>query len=1678
MIQNYNLHLLKAIIDVQKSSRFKLAKDKLEYIDGTKVSPQLRKQAEDVPPLIGSETMKVEKIVPEQQDGLDTGNESRRMPGIADMILLLNQAFSNPTGCIVIVHKLMDHARCIKEMRLSHPKLFQGALSEQDLKKQDDKSTALKLRVVNEFLQQTVLLMQRQPQLAPSLLRVLANLAGVMEGKLGERCLEGLQDVMSAGEGYKELVVEVMNECVIPQLKHASVVSEEDKTFRDTLTKGLNQLARKTGMGECLSGLVDSLIVWMGQDPSDDVVSMCAVASNYSKNAQNMGSNPKLLSCIIEELRPEKCQPESSKFYRLIKISENVARFDSITIDGKPTYRSAQMLVRLHLHITVLETLKELLSMKSNLTDQQNRRISALIKCLEAICLCKEGLKDLLSQTSGFLKVLIRVYHVSRQGTMRIRPLLLTSVFQAILTVLNSPEEWFPFQWGTTYRVDVDSIEKEITEGLQNGLPLLGYINQDDQSYRTMAIEAGQGAMLHSKPLKLKNLTNIEMHELFIASIDLIAHYCKMAGSRALPEKVAGILNENNREKYLFDCLECPSDQVRKAVVGCLYHVPLAELDEDEVSRLVNMLSETSNISAGETEIVLGESFSLLTKLVLSPQDTGKVFRERQAELAIQAALDILERNVMRDTRGDEQEDREKYTLSHSCVRYLVGCSLWRPEDEEDNTLRRHLRNRDVMEALGHILSNEDKFSDQYVLNPRDPTQLDRSAYRPVMVEMTWAGRTVEYLLQTLIGDEALSPTGVVAPRIMRRMADVLMGVPDPLLSDVQAIYASMGDSGERGSQMITEEDFAMDGDDLDDVDDMDDDDNEEADIGSEFAADETKKASIDEALTSYFKTVRTAYSNLQESNVLNVEKDAIKRESKMARYWNCDTSTCDAGVINETEEERNERMQQHQVFVYYRGLQRILFFIAQRQSADEEKIYGVYEDAFGPSEIISECSEQLLRFRAIIKKQIEQELSKATAAGKKHAEAEEEKGETKSFSRVGAETEIGGRQLLLHAFMMENSSEKDDVSGNFLSASRKPRETERTALVAATLRIIFALLNFGTRKSRTAAIEILMENDRLRLLANVATGDKNFPMWFSMSIGAKFMCVVGEAVRIACVDRSAPTTVLPAYDLVCNFSLAVLRMLVARLESENKLGESKEILAMHTAQACAIVAEQLPHIIKPGQGSMEAVMEKKMVEYLYSRLFSRQLLKCFVKILLYDMKVSLDVPGPEDNIENMKQRANTRRKMRESISTVIVEFLRNSEQHRFEVLEQFTREEVENEQKTRQSYLQDLLSEVNRRVYRSALEKYMHEQGMYDLAESIEKSGMSLLEFGIVGKMPSERIVEAQWVQLLEENTFVSVLAVLTNFQMYILREPNLVFGPCKTCSADKFCPEGPVLDRKIKYYNIDRIVLGMGHQRLHIRISKGTFAKGPGESGEIFEELLMVMPKLGGAAKFHQILMELTDCMNIESNPRLANIDEGVLKASKRKPVFESDMATKHGLTQLLVECQVLQAGESLKPGMIKIISSVDLYSDNGGHVGRRVIILTEKSFIVAKEDLTVWDFPRYWKDEAAEKDEYWRDRRKEIDAAEGSKEKKLGLALKLQKEKRQWSADHINERILYVDKHKKMYTLDSCHRQSGGENPSNHIVETLSEICFSRGPLPACFIGFEKAGIFEPCAVAGCG
>jgi hypothetical protein len=76
-------------------------------------------------------------------------------------------------------------------------------------------------------------------------------------------------------------------------------------------------------------------------------------------------------------------------------------------------------------------------------------------------------------------------------------------------------------------------------------------------------------------------------------------------------------LNRNRREDALLQCLNVPDDNVRLAVVECLFVVPLDEFDSSEIAQIVKIMNNCNNIGAGQTELVLSTIYWICTKFVI-----------------------------------------------------------------------------------------------------------------------------------------------------------------------------------------------------------------------------------------------------------------------------------------------------------------------------------------------------------------------------------------------------------------------------------------------------------------------------------------------------------------------------------------------------------------------------------------------------------------------------------------------------------------------------------------------------------------------------------------------------------------------------------------------------------------------------------------------------------------------------------------------------------------------------------------------------------------------------------------------------------------------------------------------------------------------------------------------------
>ena len=72
-----------------------------------------------------------------------------------------------------------------------------------------------------------------------------------------------------------------------------------------------------------------------------------------------------------------------------------------------------------------------------------------------------------------------------------------------------------------------------------------------------------------------------------------------------------------------------PDDNVKLAVVSCLFVVPLDELESDEITQITAIMSQCNNIGAGKTELVLSTVYWICYKLsVGDPEliDSSKIF--------------------------------------------------------------------------------------------------------------------------------------------------------------------------------------------------------------------------------------------------------------------------------------------------------------------------------------------------------------------------------------------------------------------------------------------------------------------------------------------------------------------------------------------------------------------------------------------------------------------------------------------------------------------------------------------------------------------------------------------------------------------------------------------------------------------------------------------------------------------------------------------------------------------------------------------------------------------------------------------------------------------------------------------------------------------------------------------
>ena len=111
----------------------------------------------------------------------------------------------------------------------------------------------------------------------------------------------------------------------------------------------------------------------------------------------------------------------------------------------------------------------------------------------------------------------------------------------------------------------------------------------DDQADKSIDEEEAEEMKMEIIMNSLKHLDDPIVSQLFISIINLMKFFCLEAenyeqNNNVLFDAVSQSLNQNGRETALFNCLAVPDDNIKLAVVSCLFVVPLDELESDEIS--------------------------------------------------------------------------------------------------------------------------------------------------------------------------------------------------------------------------------------------------------------------------------------------------------------------------------------------------------------------------------------------------------------------------------------------------------------------------------------------------------------------------------------------------------------------------------------------------------------------------------------------------------------------------------------------------------------------------------------------------------------------------------------------------------------------------------------------------------------------------------------------------------------------------------------------------------------------------------------------------------------------------------------------------------------------------------------------------------------------------------------
>ncbi|CAD8175909.1 unnamed protein product [Paramecium pentaurelia] len=644
---------------------------------------------------------------------------------------------------------------------------------------------------INQFLSNCTLLVENQKPVQKIIIMALTNLVTINEPEdetLCESCLKSLKILYKNNPDLKQLLKKTIQKNILTNLEQKSFL-----TIPICLLKGLTDFASEIKLGDWMTDQqcilfgrwLEQIFAIFKDDKSKidqsvectlQLMSKCFVAESFATQLEEFitmdGVMDILSYCftIPKKAKPDEIFTKNKIIVYVFEMISSLNRFLKKSNQTQKEKYSDKISTEISKMIDELESDKYHFANSDSVKTQEqcqimNKKLGSLIRAYGKILVDNPQYTKILTdkEISDPIKKKERELLASQNEKTKSDKKEEKVIFIQVLKLLTI-KKLDPYIYGSLCQFLVTILESQVCdlylgtivstcENFNNTLSLLSKNQYNEFCLMARVYGNVQVTAEHT----LANMPTLELQYAVLQILKVFECMQKKASDpndiQKFQEKLK-TLEQWYYKSIILSCLESPVEDIRIVTTYLLSNIPSRKWEFDDLKIMQKILEKLQQLlSDGQGEEEISCLLMIFCNIVSSNANpVSYQFRQNtsSSNLCV-VAYKILRTNMSRDTRGDENQTRQKIALSASCV-YLLSQYLY------SSQLRNNFFNQKALFEIGEALRLED--------------QLGTDIKTPLSIESICL--VIQPLFQSIESDFGINITHLNFFRVLMQISSIL----------------------------------------------------------------------------------------------------------------------------------------------------------------------------------------------------------------------------------------------------------------------------------------------------------------------------------------------------------------------------------------------------------------------------------------------------------------------------------------------------------------------------------------------------------------------------------------------------------------------------------------------------------------------------------------------------------------------------------------------------------------------------------------------------------------------------------------------------------------------------------------------------------------------------------------